>query len=341
MSPLVELTLARLRLFYREPEAVFWTFGFPILLSLALGIAFRNRPPEPVVVAVEESAASDGLAVALRASPNFAVSELPPAAATAALHAGKLALVVVPGDPVTYRFDPTRPESRLARLLVDDTLQRARGRADAFSIREAAVLEPGARYIDFLIPGMIGLNMMSSGMWGIGYVIVETRQKKLLKRMVATPMRRSHFLFSFVAMRMLFLLLELPLLLAFAMLVFDVPLRGSLVTLASVALVGALAFAGMGVLVAARARNSATINGLINLVMLPMFIFSGVFFSSQNFPEVMQPFIRALPLTALNDALRAVMNEGASIVQVAPQLALLSAIGLVAFALGLRFFRWT
>jgi len=248
---------------------------------------------------------------------------------------------VVPGDPPTYRLDPTRPESRLARAVVDDLLQRAAGRADAIGPREERVTEPGARYVDFLVPGLLGMNLMSSGMWGIGWVIVELRQKKLLKRYVATPMRRSDFLLSFVVIRLFFLVIEVPVFLGFAVLAFGVPVRGPLVALSAMATLGALAFAGLGLLVACRARNTQTVSGLINLVMMPMFLLSGVFFSADNFPAVMQPAIRALPLTALNDGLRAVMNEGAGVAAVAPQAALLAAVAAGAFALALRFFRWS
>jgi ABC-2 type transport system permease protein len=341
MTSLGQLTLTRVRLFFREPSAVFWTFGFPILLSIALGIAFRNRPPEPVAAAVESGDGAAALAAALARDDQVRVRVLSPREARDALRVGRVALVVVPGPPRTYAYDPSRPESRLARAVVDDALQRAAGRADPVPVREARISEPGSRYIDFLVPGLIGLNIMSSGMWGIAWVIVETRQKKLLKRLVATPMRRGEFLLSFVFLRMLFLLLELPVLLGFAALAFGVAVRGSLALLVALALLGALAFSGLGLLVASRAQNSQTASGLINLVMMPMFILSGVFFSAANFPDLMQPAIRALPLTALNDALRAVMNEGASLAAVAPQALLLAALAAVSFGLALRLFRWT
>jgi ABC-2 type transport system permease protein len=340
-SPLVQLTLARLRLFFREPSTVFWSFAFPVLLTVALGIAFRSRPPEPVFAAVEAGAGAERVLAALRAAPDVRASALSAEDARAALRVGKVSIVVVPGDPPTYRFDPTRPESRLARAVVDDLVPRDAGRADVIGPREERISEPGSRYVDFLIPGLVGMNVMSTGMWGIGYTIVEMRQKKLLKRLVATPMSRGHFLLSFVLVRMLFLLVEVPLLFVFGVLAFDLPIRGSIAALALVAGLGALAFAGLGLLVASRARNTQTVGGLINVVMLPMFVLSGVFFSSANFPDRLQPFIRALPLTALNDALRAVMNEGAGFVAVAPQAALLAAIGAATFAIALRIFRWT
>jgi len=187
----------------------------------------------------------------------------------------------------------------------------------------------------------LGMNVMSSGMWGVGWVIVEDRQKKLLKRMVATPMRRSEYLVAFVIMRMLFLVVEVPVLLGFARLAFGTPLRGRLLDLCLLIGLGALAFAGLGLLVGSRARNSQTVAGLINLVMMPMFVLSGVFFSSRHFPEAMQPAIRALPLTALNDGLRAIMNDGAPLAALGPQLLVLSLVAAASFALALRWFRWT
>ena len=339
-SPLWLLTLARLRLYYREPGALFWSFGFPILVSLALGIAFRNRPPEPVAVAVVQGTGADAIYDVLASDQGIRASRLDDAAAASALRLGKVAVVVVPGDPVTYRFDPMRPESRLGRALADDAVQRAAGRTEPAHVQDAMVTEPGGRYIDFLVPGIIGLNIMSSGMWGIGYVIVETRSKKLLKRMVATPMKRSHFLLSFVLMRLFFVFIELPVLLLFARFVFGVTMHGSIALFTGLSVLGAMAFAGLGLLVASRAQNTTTVGGLVNLVLMPMFIFSGVFFSSANFPDVMQPFIKALPLTALNDALRAVMLDGASAATVGRELAILAAWASVSFVVALRFFRW-
>jgi ABC-type polysaccharide/polyol phosphate export permease len=330
--PLRELTLARLRLFFREPGAVFWTFGFPLLLSVALGIAFRNRPPEPVSIAVE----SPQLQRALQGAAGVRLELLDDEAARRALRTGKVELVVQPGPPVVYLFDPTRPESRLARALADAALHP---RGPPATI-DAPVTEPGSRYIDFLIPGLIGMNIMSSGMWGIGYVVVEMRTRKLLKRLVATPMSRAQFLWSFVIMRALFLLLELPILLGFAWLAFKVGVAGSLPLLVGVCIVGAMSFAGLGLLVASRAQNTQTVSGLINLVMLPMFVGSGVFFSTARFPEAVQPFLRALPLTALNDALRAVMIDGAGPSGLAGPLLLLAALAAVTFAAALRIFRW-
>jgi ABC-type multidrug transport system permease subunit len=332
----------RFRLFFREPSAVFWAFGFPIILSIALGIAFRNRPPEPVRVAIEAGPGAEETLGKLAGAPQLKGSIEGEAAAHHELRTGKVVLVVVPGEPRTYRYDETRPEGRLGRTLVDDALQRAEGRKDPTPVADDKVTEPGGRYIDFLVPGLVGLNLMSSSMWSIGYSIVEMRTKKLVKRLLATPMRRSDFLLSFILMRALFVLIEAPLLFGFGWVAFGVRIAGSIPLLFGLSLLGAFAFAGLGLLVASRAEETQTAGGLMNLVMMPMFIGSGVFFSTSNFPDGMQPFLKALPLTALNDALRAVTNDGdglgSATVRIA--VAVLAVWGFASFAAALKLFRW-
>ena len=340
LGALRELVLARWRSFYREPGVLFWSFGFPILLSLALGIAFRNRPAALILAAVENAEGGETLRRELADGGDILVEMLSPEAARAALRTGKVEIVVVPGTPRTYRFDPSRSESRLARALVDARLQRAEGRKDAFEPAEVRITEPGSRYIDFLIPGLIGSGLMQGGLWGVAYVIVEMRTKKLMKRLVATPMKKRDFLLAFVLVRALFLLVELPALVGFGTLVFDVPMRGSLWLFAAVATFGSLSFAGLGLLLASRAENTQTVGGLINLASLPMFIASGTFFPSSRFPAVIQPFVRALPLTALNDALRAVMLEGVGIRAITMELLIIGVWGAASFGLALKFFRW-
>ena len=348
--PLIELTLARIREFLREPEAVFWVFIFPVLLAFALGIAFRNTAPEKSRIAIENSSSrSTELAAALAGSTQVDAVVLSPEEAAKELRTGKIDLVVrvQSGDGATaaapafdYRFDPTRPESRVARLAADDALQRAFGRKEAASIVEEEVTEPGARYIDFLIPGLVGLNLMGSGMWGLGFTVVQARTRKLLKRLAATPMRRSHFLLSFMLSRLVFLVGEVAAVIIFAWLVFGVSVSGSILDLTIIALVGSLTFAGLGLLVAARPKTIEGVSGLMNLVMLPMWLLSGTFFSAARFPEFAQPFIKALPLTALNNSLRAVMNEGMPLVSTWREVAVLMAWGLVSFVIALKIFRW-
>ncbi len=338
--PLVELTLARLREFLREPEALFWVFVFPILMACALGVAFRARGDEPVVVGVVAVSGAQQVTQTLQRTPGVTVRSLGAAEIARALQRAEVQVVVEPGTPPVYHLDPTRAESRLARRTVDDLLQRAAGRVDAFAAREAPIEAIGSRYIDWLLPGLLGMNIMSTGLWGLGFSIVQARTRKLLKRLIASPMRRRDYLLAQLFGRLVFLGIEVGALLLFGQFAFGVPMRGSLAVVLGTCLIGAVAFGGLGLLVASRARTIEAVSGLLNLVMLPMWVLSGVFFSASNFPTSMQPFIQALPLTALNDALRAVMLEGAAFSEVAHELGLLAGWGLVSFGVALRIFRW-
>lgn len=339
-SALVELTLARIRELFREPEAVFWVFVFPILLAAILGLAFRSRPPEALPVAVVEGPLAAARVAALAQDPGLAVQKLAEDAARSALARGRVVLVVSAGAPPSYTYDPTQPESRAARMAVDAALQRSAGRVDAFAPGQVEITEPGARYVDFLVPGLLGMNLMGTGMWGVGFSLVVARNGNLLKRLVAAPVRRSYLLGAQLISRLIFLVPEAGALILFGWWLLGVPLRGSLLLLSAVSFLGALAFTGLGLLTAARPRTIEGVSGLMNLVMVPMWVFSGIFFSTERFPAALQPFIQALPLTALNDALRAVMLDGAGLAGLAPELLNLSAWGVVSFAIALKIFRW-
>jgi ABC-2 type transport system permease protein len=336
--PLLQLTLVRFREFLREPEALFWVFGFPLVLAAGLGLAFRNTPAEVLAI---------GVLGADRAVFEHAPSLTIDSYATVddglrALREGKIALFVErPGDnSVVYHYDDTNPEGRDARMRADTAVQQSAGRQDPVAAQNQLVREPGSRYIDFLVPGLLGMNLMGGSIWGMGFSIVDARRRKLMKRLVATPMPRHYFLLSFLISRLAMLVFEVGLFLGFAVLVFGVPVRGSLVLVAGVCVFGALAFGALGLLLASRARTIEAASGLMNLAMLPMWVLSGVFFSSQRFPDVVQPIINALPLTALNDALRATMLQGATLVQIAPQIGVLAAWLLVCFPVALKLFRW-
>jgi ABC-type multidrug transport system permease subunit len=342
MNPLIELTATRVREFLREREAVFWVFIFPVLMTFALGIAFRNTAPDKTLVALEgDTQTMSELANLLNRSPEISASVMSPDDAVKALRSGKVAIVVKPnGNAFEYRFDPTRPESRTARLIVDDVLQRAKGRNDVAGIQEQKVTEPGARYVDFLVPGLIGMNMMGSGLWGLGFTIVIARSRKILKRFAATPMRRSHYLLSFMLSRLVFLVLEVAAVVIFAWLAFGFTVRGSWLSLALITLLGGFTFSGVGLLVAARPTTIEGVSGLMNFIMLPMWLLSGTFFSSERFPQVFQPFIKALPLTALNTLLRSVMNEGAPLWANWIPIAIMLGWLLVSFVVALKIFKW-
>jgi len=338
--PLVELTIIRFKEFVREPEAIFWVFAFPLLLTMALGYAFREKAPDRIPVGVAEGPQAKARMAALAKSPVLQARLYPETAGREELRRGRISLLVEgPGAPV-YRLDPTRPDARTARVEVDDALQQASGRRDVLTAKEQHVTEQGSRYVDFLVPGLLGMNLMGTGMWSIGFSVVNARLKKLLKRMIATPMKKSHYLLAQFLSRMVWLVLEVGILVAFAWWIFDVEVRGSLLLFTLVCFIGGAAFAGIGLLVASRARTLEAVSGLMNFVMLPMWICSGVFFSYERFPDAAKPFIRALPLTALNDALRGVMNDGLALTQITPQVLTLIAWSAVSYAIGLKIFRW-
>lgn len=341
--PLFQLVKARLVEFIREPEAIFWVYGFPILMSLALGFAFREKAIEQTSVDLVRSPQAEKFAAALRKNPErFKLTLVDEAEGRRRLAKNDTAVLVQAeaSGGVKFIYDDLRPESVLAHQAVDDYLQREEGRKDAFSAVVEAHHPPGGRYIDFLIPGLLGMGLMGGGMWGVGFVTVDMRIRKLLKRFLATPMKRSDFLLALMLSRFLFMIPEIVILLVFAYFMFGVAVQGSFLALAALILLGAFTFAGIGLLVASRAKTIEAVSGIMNVVMLPMWILSGIFFSSKRFPELVQPIIQALPLTLLNNSLRAVMNEGMDLASQAGNLLALAAWGLITFLIALRIFRW-
>ncbi|HYC59136.1 MAG TPA: ABC transporter permease [Thermoanaerobaculia bacterium] len=334
------MTIVRLKEFGREPDVAFWVFAFPLLLTLALGFAFREKPPDRIPIGVAQGPHAQQRLAALRKSPSLQPRIYEEQEGREELRRGKISLLVSADARPVYRLDPTRPEARTARVEVDNALQVSAGRRDVFQAPVQHVSEQGSRYIDFLVPGLLGMNLMSTGMWSIAFSVVNSRLRKLLKRFIATPMRKRHYLFSQFLSRLVFLIAEVTIVAVFGWLVFDVTVRGSMLAFAVTCLIGGASFAGIGVLLASRVRTIEAISGLMNVVMMPMWICSGVFFSYERFPDAVKPLIRALPLTALNDALRAVMNDGYGLTHVAPQLAILLAWAVVTSVIGLKIFRW-
>jgi ABC-type multidrug transport system permease subunit len=341
-----QLLLARMRELKREPEVIFWVFVFPLLLALGLGIAFRNKPADATSIAVVAGPGADSTLTLLAKAPQHGTVHAKVLAKEEALKAfrlGKVDLVVEPDGRggYQYHYDPARPESVLSRTQVNDALQSGAGRLDLLPVSFVVCSEPGSRYIDFLIPGLLGMNLMNAAMWGIGFALVDMRQRKLLKRFVATPMRRSDFLLAILSSRLLLMLVEVGLMLGFGVLIFHMRVLGSVLSILLIGVLGALTFGGLGLLTASRAQKIETISGLINLVMMPMWIFSGVFFSYERFPVAIHPFIQLLPLTALNDALRATILEGAPLAAQSGRILVMLVWGGVSFLLAMRWFRWT
>jgi len=337
LAPLVQLTLTRFREFYREPESIFWVVVFPIILAAGLGLAFPGAQP-PLRV----SATQPAIASALSGDRRLEVRTTPVAQAEAALKAGKTVLIAQPrpGGGVLFRYDAANADGRTARLLADRALQRAAGQTDPVPTSDRAIAEPGGRYIDFVTPGLMGLTLITSAVWGVGYTIVDIRRRHLLKQLVGSPMPRWAFLASFVIYRLTMMFLEAGTVLVFGVAAFGVPLRGSFLALGLCCVMTTLACTALGLLIASRVRTNEAVTGLTNLVVMPMWIVSGVFFSAQRFPEWAQPAIRYLPLTAAIDGLRANMLDGAGVAAILPQLGVLAAWAAICFAGALALFRW-
>src|ERR1700691_938749 len=340
------LLMARMLELKREPEVVFWVFVFPLLLAVGLGIAFRNKPGDVSSVVIVAGAAAQEAQALLQNSPqhtSFKVDVQDEQIARKGFRLGKYDLVIEfdGNGGLRYLYDPARPESVLAKAQTDSALQTAAGRKDVVQTSAVTSSEAGSRYIDFLIPGLLGMNLMNSGMWGIGFALVDMRQRKLLKRFVGTPMRRGDFLLALMSSRLVLMIIEIALLLTLGVIVFHMKVLGSLFSILLLGAAGALCFGGVGLVTASRAQKIESVSGLMNLVMMPMWIFSGVFFSYERFPAAIQPLIKALPLTALNDALRASILEGTPLIDQWPQLLVIFLWGGISFVLALRWFRWT
>ncbi|QEG24700.1 ABC transporter permease [Mariniblastus fucicola] len=343
VHPVLAFSIARLKEFVRRPEAMFWVYFFPVLMAIVLGVAFRNQPREAIPVNVVEGPQAQQLMQRLEKLDDIEPELTSLESARLRLRTGKILLAVTPGESgndLTYEFDPQRPGSIEARESVDARLQEALGREDVFASSDVHFSQPGGRYIDFLIPGLLAMGLMGGGLWGVGFGIVDMRIRKLLKRFMATPMKRTHFLLSMLLSRLVFMIPQIVILLVFAYLCFGVRVYGSWPALAIVILFGAFEFAAIGLLVGSRARTAETASGLMNLVMLPMWTLSGIFFSYERFPEIVHPIIRLLPLTPVIDALRAIMSDGKTLVDVLPEIGVIAVWCVVPFFLALAIFRW-
>ncbi len=341
-SSLYQLCLSRLREFIRQPDILFWTYGFPLLMLLAMGLAFRNAEPSPLSIDVIGPRA-DQVAALLNQPPKLLATIADSSDWKKRLQSGKTSVVVHTSDDESrFEFwsEPTRPESQLARITVEAVLLRERTSAEALQIADERLEEIGTRYIDFFVPGMLALNLMGGGLWGVGYVIVDMRVRKLLKRLMATPMRRWHFLLSILIVRVLFSVCEVTVILCFSYFVFGVVCRGSLLELVLVMAIGGATFGGIGLLAASRVQSSQAIGGLMNLIILPMWFVGGVFFSSERFPDEIQPVLKSLPFVAMVDSLRAIMMDGESIRTLGMPIAVMCLWGSACVAIALKIFRW-
>ncbi|MDR2497330.1 MAG: ABC transporter permease [Tannerellaceae bacterium] len=346
----------------REPETLFWGIVFPVLISIGLGLAFTQKSEEKfqVLVISERPTELDSvLAIYGRAGEykgrpaqvwrvtdkvlgnaefNFVRSDL--RSAIVSLKRGEADVMI--GDTLgalRYHFDPHNSQAQLVYMKLSAMLKSPSVRTEDSSPVEPITLK-GVRYIDFLIPGLIAFGLMGSMMWGVSYTIIERRSQKLLRRMVATPMRKSNYLISLMAVRTFMNIIEALILIAFAALIFGITVQGNIAALITLYMAGNLAFAGIAILISSRTHKTEVGTGLINLVQMPMMILSGIFFSYHNFPDWSIGFIRLLPLTAMADGIRSIFNEGAGWMEILSPTLALSVLGVSCFIIGMKRFKW-
>ncbi len=349
-NSLYNLIAVQFKEFFREPAIIFWALIFPLAIAGVLGIAFTKQE-EPVrkIAIIENSLASgsSNLAKLIERNSQATVNDLPSfefinmTAEEAALKLKRgeinVFIEVAEQDRLNFNFDPLNAEGRLVYLMLENNFLQ-QDRIHALAVKP--ITTQGNRYIDFLIPGLIALGIMNSCIWGIGWNLIEGRIKKLMRRMVATPMRKSYFLLGHIISRAVLAALEAALLLIFAYYVFDINIQGSYLAFAVVFFTGVMAFAGIAVFASSRATTTTEGNGIINAIVLPMTILSGIFFSYRSFPDWAITIIEKLPLTMLADALREIFNEGATLANVGGYIAGMAITGLVFFVAGLRIYKW-
>jgi ABC-2 type transport system permease protein len=363
---IVQLILINYREFIREPGIVFWSVIFPVLISWVLGVAFSNRGEMMQKVAIVESSPAQNIkfrAFLANAYPVLNINDSSLQEFSKTIENPKLGnttyrfvytrwddaiimlkrgqtniIIEEKPDSLMFHFDPKNPEARLNYIVLSSVIK------DESFIHETGyikVLEKtGTRYIDFLIPGLLAMGIMNSFLWGISYALIEMRSKKLLRRMIATPMKKSEYLFSHFVARVSLAIFEASILFLFAWLYFHIHIQGSLIAFIMIFFAGNICFTGIGVLLASRTSSSRVGTGLINFVSLPMTVLSGVFFSYHNFPDFVVPFIQKLPLTMLADSIRSIFNEGTGISESLPEFFILSGLGILCFITGLKIYKW-
>ncbi|MCE5346943.1 MAG: ABC transporter permease [Bacteroidales bacterium] len=372
-NQLWQLTVALFRELIREPGVLFWGIVFPILMSLGLGLAFTKKSDVirkvAIVSNIEESATRSDTTTVTEFLQKNCEKNLPEGKESwqwkYTINDGKLGnsiflfynmewdeamrllkrgtinvLLSGVNGQIEYHFDPLNSDAELTYLKLSNII----GKGTLLEKKNYSEIKPltvkGTRYIDFLVPGLITMGVMMSSMWGISYGIIEKRSKKLLRRLVATPMKKSHFLIALITVRLAMNFIESLALFLFALFAFKLTIQGDISALILMFLAGNIAFAGIAVFVSSHTSNTEVGNGLINFVVFPMMVLSGIFFSYQNFPEWSIPVIKNLPLTMMTDGIRSIFNEGAGYHEVAIPILILTVMGIVFFSAGLKIFKW-
>ena len=357
--PLIQLLKAHFKEYLREPGALFWSFGFPILMALGLGLAFSGDKQIINDVAIVPKYGQNDTVFNILVNKNNEYSDTiiektfnsgynkttykfyitSWQEARIKLKRGIVSVIVTENNNIlTYHSDPLNPKSELINIQLEQYFKT--GHLHYFEGKLEKIDTKGLRYIDFLIPGLMGLSIMMSVMWGISYTLIEKRSKKLLRRMVATPMRKYHFFIAQWLSRILLTFFEAAVLLGFSYYFFQIEIQGSIIALILLIITGNFCFFGIAILISSRTSNTQLGNGLISFITTPMMILSGIFFSYQNFPDWAISFIKVMPLTRLVDEMRSVINEGAGFIQSVDGILILSISGIIFFLAGMKIYKW-
>jgi len=338
-SSFINLFLIQVRRFYREPEVIFWVIFFPIIMSWILGVAFSGKTVNIKTIAIVSVVAIHELPLQAKIDKlktSFKILDISEDEAIKMLKSGNILLyITIEDNEMVYHFDKNNPDANLTYLTIENLVNSCDAHASIKNISGQ-----GSRYIDFLIPGLISLGIMNSCIWGLGWGLVELRIRKLLRAMAATPMKKSYFIASHYLSRLIPTTIETIILYTFAHYYFGVVVSGSIAAFILVFLSGNLVFSGIGLLISSRTDNTDMVNGLINVITVPLVILSGIFFSYQNFPDWIGDIIKYLPLAMLTDSIRNVFNQGAGVMDVSFDVVILFSIGLIFSIIGIKIFKW-
>lgn len=339
MRTIWQFFLMRVRLLSRQREILFFIFVLPLMLMTGLALAFRDQTgPEVKAVVVGDPA----LAERLGADRTLVVESVATEAeAELRVRRGQVDALVLPGQPPRVVVTEGRPESKLAQLMVTDALERLDGRRPPAQVAVSHVRGAGTRYIDFLIPGMIGYQLLAHGLFSLGVLLVEMRVGRMLRRLKVSTVSRFHMLLGLVLGQLFQSLTEAAVMLGAAYVLFGVRCVGSLPLFLGFTVLSTICFGGIAVAMGARPRSMEMFQSVSHVMLMPVVLVSGVFFSAERFPAAIQPFLKLIPSRAAIDGMRAIFTEGAGLGDVLMPGLVVAAWGALAFIFGVRAFRWT
>ena len=324
--------------FLRDRASLSWNIVLPVVLMFGLAFIFGGGGRNEFTVGVLQEGSELNLDqhpfLTTRYVKFVAINDREAGFRKVSRH--QLDLLLQLEDDKQYWVNPDSPKGYFAELaLLQSDI------AGSSSIRKAQISGEAIRYVDWVLPGILGMNMMFSCLFGVGYVVVRYRKNGFLKRLRATPLRPIEFIVAQVASRMVLIMTITIVVYAGTHTLLDTRMEGNYLTLLLIAAVGAVSMISLGVVVAARVTSEELAGGLLNMINWPMMLLSGVWFSLEGAGPVVQQVANIFPLTHVLKSARGVMLDGATLFDVAPSLLAMTAMSVVFLALGARIFRWS